>query len=159
MIGPLLAWLYPACAETGTQGLPIPDPVSIARLAEDRPGAAALAAPENFDGAVDVPTRLCPASAEDMFAAFLRVGTTQPRTFLAAAYPTRLQAHFVARSARMNFPDVIVAEARAVGSGSVAVIYSQSVYGRSGAGAQRRRLQEWVAALDADLAGSAEGQV
>lgn len=154
----LIAWLYPACAATGTQGLEIPDPLVFTRLAEDKPANACLAAPADFDIPPDLPTHPFGISAETLFAALLRVGTSQPRTWLAASYPTRLQAHFVARSAKLNFPDVIVAEARATGSGSVALIYSQSVYGRSDFGVNRRRLQDWLVALDAILTASSEGQ-
>jgi len=158
MIGRLIARLYPACGAAGSQGLPIPDPVNIARLAGDRPGNAALAAPPDFDVPPDIPTTPYAIPAEALFAALLLVGTTAPRTWLAAAYPTRLQAHFVARSAQLNFPDTIVAEARMSGAGSVVTIYSESVYGRPGAATQHRRLQDWLAALDAELHGTPEGK-
>lgn len=158
MLGALIGRLYPACAATGTQGLPIPDPVSLTRLAEAAPRHAALAAPENFEIPPDIPTQTYAASAEATLAALIRIGTAQPRTWLAAAYPTRLQAHFVARSSKLNFPDIVVAETRTTGTGSVIVLYAQSVYGRSGAASQQRRLQDWLAALDAELATPSEGQ-
>lgn len=151
VIGALVGRFYPACTATGTQGLPIPDPVSLARLAEAAPRHAALAAPENFDVPPDIPTRPYAASTEAVFAALVRIGAAQPRTWLAASYPTRLQAHFVARGPRLNFPDIVVAEARAAEAGSVVVLYAQSVYGRSGAGSQQRRLRDWLAALDVEL--------
>lgn len=158
MIGALIGRLYPACAATGTQGLPIPDPVSLARLVEAAPRHAALAAPENFEVPPDIPTQPYTVSAEAVFAALIRIGTAQPRTWLAASYPTRLQAHFVTRGARLNFPDIVVAEACAVGAGSVVVLYTQSVYGRSGVASQQRRLRDWLAALNAELATPSEGQ-
>lgn len=158
MIGALLARIYPACAATGTQGLPIPDPVHLARLIEDAAGAGAVAAPVDFDVAADIVTPHYAAAPEALFAALLRIGTTQPRCWLTAAYPTRLQAHFVTRGARLNFPDVIVAEARAAGAGSVAVLFSQSVYGRSNISAHRRRLQDWLAALDTALTTEPKGR-
>jgi hypothetical protein len=157
MIGALVARLYPACAGSGTQGLPIPDPVNIARLAGDRPSPAALAAPADFEIPADVLSPPLACDAETLFAALLAVGTTAPRTWLAAAYPTRLQAHFVARTARLNFPELIVAEARAAGRGSVAVIYSASLYNRPGMAAHHRRLQDWLGALDAQIHKSPQG--
>lgn len=156
MIGAFLARIYPACAATGTQGVPIPDPVNLMRLAEDVGGAGAFAAPPDMPA--DIVTPYYDAAPETLFAALLRIGTAQPRSWLAAAYPTRLQAHFVVRSARLNFPDVVVAEARAAGAGSVALIFSQSVYGRSNANAHRRRLQDWLTALDAALSTESKGQ-
>ena len=158
MIGGLIARLYPACGATGSQGMPIPDPVNIARLAEDRAGSAALAAPADFEVPPDLPTQAYANKAEAVFAALLLVGTTAPRTWLAAAYPTRLQAHFVARSARLNFPDIVIVEVRETTAGSAVTMYSESVYGRPGTMAQRRRLQEWLAALDVELVGTAEGK-
>ena len=158
MIAALLARIYPACAATGTLGLPIPDPVHFARLADAAAGAGALAAPADFEVPADIVTPRYDAAPETVFAALLRIGTIQPRSWLAAAYPTRLQAHFVVRSAWLNFPEIIVAEAREAGAGSVAVIFSQSVYGRSHASAHRRRLQDWLAALNAVLMTEPKGR-
>ncbi len=159
MIGAFLARLYPACAETGTQGLPIPDPVHLARLADEAAGMGTLAAPGDFDVPADIVTPHYAATPAALFAALLRVGTAQPRCWLAAAYPTRLQAHFITRSARLNFPDIIVAEARQADAGSCVVMFSQSVYGRSNAPAHRRRLQDWLTALGAALPIEPQGHI
>ena len=86
--------------------------------------------------------------APALYGLLLRMAASQPRTFLAAAYPTRLQAHFVARSEKLNFPDVIVVQALARGPGrSAAAMFSASVYGRSDFGVNRNRLRAWLAAL------------
>jgi uncharacterized protein (DUF1499 family) len=69
-------------------------------------------------------------------------------TFPAAAYPDQLQAHFVARSALLNFPDLIAVQ---VQPDSTVVLYSRSVYGYSDLGVNRRRLESWVTALNETL--------
>lgn len=149
MIRRLAHWLMPACAATGSRGLPVPDPVEIAAVI--RPGRrnAALAAPADFAVKPDVPTRTYAVPAEDLYGALLHVAAGQQRTFLAAAYPTRLQAHFVVRSERLNMPGVLVAEAVALeDDASVAVIYAASVYGWMDFRSNRKRLTAWLAALD-----------
>ena len=80
------------------------------------------------------------------------MATGQPRTFLAAEYPAERQAHFVARSAVFNFPDLITAQVSEAGADhSTLVLYSRSVYGYSDLGVNRRRLDDWLAALRARL--------
>ncbi len=67
-------------------------------------------------------------------------------------HPSRLQAQFVARSAWLNFPDLIVAQVNAAGRGkSTLVLYSRSVYGYGDFGANRARVSTWLAALDRTL--------
>ena len=77
-------------------------------------------------------------SAARLFAAVHAVAAAQPRTFLAASYPDRLQDHWVARSAVFNFPDLITVQVAAAGPTSTLVLYSRSVYGRSDLGVNRR---------------------
>ena len=85
------------------------------------------------------------------------VAATQNLTFAAAAYPDRLQAHWVARSAVFNFPDLITAQVAAHGpDASTLVLYSRSVYGRSDLGVNRHRLDAWLAALNARLSPTTE---
>lgn len=149
MIAWLLRLLMPACAATGSQGLPVPDPVDIAQLAVPARRNAALLGPAGYQPPPTLTAMPHGVSAELLYEAIVRVALAQPRTYLAAAYPTRLQAHFVARSEKLNFPDVVVAQAVALdATTSVALIYSASVYGRSDFGVNRRRLHAWSAALD-----------
>jgi hypothetical protein len=150
LIRRLAHWLMPACAASGSRGLPVPDPVEITTVI--RPGRrnSALAAPADFAARPDVVTRAHAVPAEELYGALLRVAAGRERTFLAAAYPTRLQAHFVVRSEKLNAPGVIVAEAMPLGDdASVAVIYAASVYGWFDFSVNRRLVAAWVAALDA----------
>ncbi len=153
----VFTFLYPASAHSGTQGLPIPDPVNLARVARERPAHACLAAPAEYESPPDLSLALHAIQAEELYAALLDVGGSQPRTALSAAYPTRLQAHFVCRTERMNLPILIVVEALDTGAGSTALLYMQSVYARPGARALRRMADAWGAALEKAVSAQARG--
>lgn len=145
----LLHLLMPACAAAGSQGLPVPDPVNIALIAAANARNAAMLAPADFQPSPTIAAQACPVPAETLYSTLLRIALAQPRTFLAAAYPTRLQAHFVARSERLNVPSVIVVQATALDSqASFPLIYAASVYGPADFGVNRRRLLAWSAALN-----------
>ena len=65
---------------------------------------------------------------------------SQPRTYVAAAFPDRLQVHYVVRSALLNFPDLVTVQVERVAADrSTLVIWSRSVYGRSDFGVNRER--------------------
>ena len=85
---------------------------------------------------------------QQLYAAVRRVALAQPRSFAHIAYDDRLQAHFVARSAVFNFPDLIAVQ---VTPESDLILWSRSVYGESDLGVNRKRLLAWLAALDTAL--------
>lgn len=151
-----LAWvlglLLPACGASGAHGLPVPPPMDVAHIVRPASPNTALAAPAGFSPAPDVVTPVYPVPAAQLYADILAVAAGQPRTFPAAAYPDRLQAHWVARSAVLNFPDLIVAQVSSAGGNeSTLVLYSRSVYGYSDLGVNRHRLEAWLGALDRTL--------
>jgi uncharacterized protein (DUF1499 family) len=155
----LIGLVLPACAATGAGGLPTPPPMDLAGIERPATPNTALAGPANGGATAatpDVVTHRYPVPAARLFAAINAVALAQPRTFLAARYSDRLQAHFVARSAVFNFPDLIAVQVTADGPDanagtSTLVLYSRSVYGRSDLGVNRGRLVVWLAALDASL--------
>jgi uncharacterized protein (DUF1499 family) len=115
----------------------------------------ALAAPEGFDPKPDITTPPYRAPPDRLFAAVRQVAEEQPRTWLAAMFPERLQAHYVARSALLNFPDLVTAQVKPNGTGgSALILYSRSVYGYGDLGVNRKRLTAWLAAIDSDLSSS-----
>ncbi len=144
----LLALLLPACRGTGAGGLPAPEPMDMARLVRPATPNTALAAPQGFAPAPDIATRRYTVTPDRLFAALRDVALAQPRTHLHAAFDDRRQAHFVARSALMNYPDLIAVQ---VTPESDLILWSRSVYGRSDFGVNRARLETWLAALDAAL--------
>ena len=149
-----LAWLVglllPACAAPGAGGLPTPQLMDLSHIQRPASPNTALAARAGSEPAPDVVTPVFPVPASRLYAGLIIMATGQPRTFLATEYPAQRQAHFVARSAVLNFPDLIVAQVSEAGADrSMLVLYSRSVYGYSDLGVNRRRLDDWLAALRA----------
>jgi uncharacterized protein (DUF1499 family) len=151
-----LAWiiglLLPACAASGAGGLPTPALLDMGHLQRPASPNTALAAPMGSDPAPEIVTPVFPVPVAQLHADVMAVAAEQPRTFLAAAYPAAHQAHFVARSALFNFPDLITAQATAAGpEHSTLVLYSRSVYGYGDLGVNRQRLNAWLAALQTKI--------
>jgi hypothetical protein len=151
-----LAWLLglvlPACGATGAQGLPVPPPMDITHIERPASPNTALAAPDGFNPPPDLTTPVYPVPAAQLFASVQTMAEAEPRTFLAADYPDRLQAHYVVRSAVFNFPDLMTVQVSAEGTDtSRLVLYSRSVYGHSDLGVNRKRLDAWLVALQSSL--------
>jgi uncharacterized protein (DUF1499 family) len=148
----LLGLLLPACGTPGVQGLPVPPPMDVAQISRPASPNTALAGPAGFQPAPDVVTPTYHVTAPRLYAAIQAVAGAQPRTYQAAAYPDRLQAHWVVRSAVFNFPDLVAVQATPAGPGAATlVLYSRSVYGYGDMGANRQRVEAWLAALDQAL--------
>ncbi len=151
-----LAWLLglvlPACAASGTAGLPAPALMDIEHITRPARPNSALAAPAGNQLAPDIVTPRFPLPASRLYGLLVAVAGEQPRTFLAARFDTELQAHFVARSAVLNFPDLITAQVAEAGpDASNVVLYSRSVYGYSDFGVNRKRLSTWLAAITSKI--------
>jgi uncharacterized protein (DUF1499 family) len=112
----------------------------------------ALAAPAGFSPAPDIVTPVYHLPAGQLFALAQAVASGQPNTFTAATFAGQLQAHYVARSAVFNFPDLIAVQVRQeTPDTSDLFLWSRSVYGESDLGVNRKRLQAWLGALDQKL--------
>ena len=151
-----LAWLIgfvlPACAASGAQGLPPPQPIDTQRIERPASPNTALAAPAGFAPPPDVVTPTYAMAAGRLYDAVRAVAAAQPRTFLAADYAAERQTHWVVRSAVFNFPDLVTAQISGAGpDSSTLVLYSRSVYGRSDLGVNRQRLDAWLAALQTNI--------
>jgi uncharacterized protein (DUF1499 family) len=147
-----LAWLIgfvlPACAASGAQGLPQPQPFDMQKIERPASPNTALAGPAGFAPPPDVVTPTYPMPAARLYEAVRAVAGAQPRTFLAADFAPERQTHWVVRSAVFNFPDLITAQVSVAGAdSSTLVLYSRSVYGRSDLGVNRQRIDSWLAAL------------
>jgi uncharacterized protein (DUF1499 family) len=57
----------------------------------------------------------------------------------------------VVRSALMNYPDIVIAEAAAVEGGTGLWLYSRSLIGWSDMGVNRARVMAWLEALEVAL--------
>ena len=149
-----LAWLIglvlPACGFPAAEGLPTPRFMDVAELVRPATPNTALAAPQGFSPAPDIVTPRYSMPADRLFALVQDIAAGQPATFQAATFQDRLQAHYVARTAVFNFPDLIMVQVRAAGSdSSELIVYSRSVYGRSDFGVNRKRIETWLTALQA----------
>lgn len=145
----LLSFVLPACGFAGAEGVPPPVP-DLMRLERPSSPNTALAAPEGFSPKPDVVTPGYKADPQALLAALGRVAASQPRTYALAEAPERRD--WVARTRVANFPDEVAAQAMPrAGGGSDLVLYSRSIYGHSDFGVNRKRVQAWLAALDAEL--------
>ena len=145
----LVGLILPACGFVGAAGLPVPARMDMTAIVRPKSPNTALAAPEGFSPAPDIVTQPYAAPPDRLFAAIERVAGAQERVFPQIRFPEDRQAHFVARSAVFNFPDLIAVQ---VTPDSGLILWSRSVYGRGDFGVNRARLQTWLAALDAALA-------
>lgn len=150
-LGWLLGLVLPACAGAGAALVPVPPPLDLAQLERPASPNTALAAPEGSGARPDIVAPVFAVPAARLFAAVQRVAAGQPRTFALAADDRAMQAHWVARSAVWNFPDVISVRVFPRGDASTLALYSRSLYGRSDFGVNRARLGTWLAALSASL--------
>jgi uncharacterized protein (DUF1499 family) len=151
-----LAWFLglflPACAASGAAGLSAPALMDMDHIVRPASPNTALAAPAGSQPAPDLVTPRFPLPAPRLYQLLVGVAEEQPRTFLAAQYVGGRQAHFVARSAVLNFPDLITAQVAEAGpDASTLVLYSRSLYGYSDFGVNRQRLSTWLAAITSKI--------
>ena len=138
---------------TGAAGVAAPGPLDFAALPAPPSPNWWLALPPGESG----PGRrwenhaLPAASPEAAWAALRRVAAACPRCHLLAEWPERRQAQWVVRSALMNFPDIVTAEVAEHDGGAAIRLHSRSLLGWSDFGVNRRRVQAWIAALEAAL--------
>jgi uncharacterized protein (DUF1499 family) len=156
-----LAWLLglalPACGYPAAEGLPTPPLLDIAHIVRPATPNTMLAAPQGSNPPPDIVTPRYNLPADRLFALVRNVAAGQPRTFQAALYPDQFQAHYVARSALLNFPDLVAVAIRpADAASSTMILYSRSVYGYSDLGANRARVEAWLNALRTQLPPSSE---
>ena len=135
----------------GAAGVPAPAPLDFATLQLPPSPNTCLLTPSVAPGQGHLHRDPLPASPEAVMAALDRVAAGMPRTFSLARFPARNQAQWVVRSALMNYPDIVVAEAAAVEGGTGLWMYSRSLIGWSDLGVNRARVMAWLEALEAAL--------
>ncbi|WP_431302595.1 DUF1499 domain-containing protein [Sediminicoccus sp. BL-A-41-H5] len=139
---------FAALLGQGPKGLEAPSPVEFASLVPPPSPNTCLAAPPSHPGPKQVVAPVLAGTPEAVFERLLTLARGFPRTWQLAAWPERRQAQWVERSA-LNFPDIIVAECVATPEGSSLFLYSRSLLGYSDFGANRKRVERWLAALAA----------
>jgi uncharacterized protein (DUF1499 family) len=112
-----------------------------------------LMLPAGFRAAAD-PHAASPVFAVDpaQLADKLRqVALAEPRTRLLSADETGRRLEFVQRSAVFRFPDYVSVEILPAEGGSTLAVYSRAKVGYSDLGVNRRRIERWIAKLEAEL--------
>ncbi len=137
----------------GAQGLPPPEPLDFDRLVLPRSPNACLAAPAGAHPGAHLTVPPLSVDAATAWPVLRRLGERLPRTTPLGEWPERRQAQWVERSGLANLPDIIVAELRPGPGGAGLFLYSRSLFGWSDLGVNRRRVEAWLAALDAALRG------
>ncbi len=135
----------------GADGIPAPAPLDFATLQLPASPNTCLLTPSVAPGQGHVHRDPLPASPEAVMAALDRIAASMPRTFSLARFPARHQAQWVVRSALMNYPDIVVAEAAPLEGGTGLWLYSRSLIGWSDLGVNRARVMAWLTALEAAL--------
>lgn len=135
----------------GADGVPAPAPLDFTTLQLPASPNTCLLTPSVAPGQGHLHRDPLPASPEAVMAALDRVAAGMPRTFALARFPASNQAQWVVRSALMNYPDVVVAEAAQVAGGTGLWMYSRSLIGWSDMGVNRARVMTWLEALEVAL--------
>lgn len=152
LIATLLGLLFPACGQSGAAGVAQAPPGFLSHFERPSSPNSALAAPAGFTPAPDLVLAPYPVPAARLAAALRATALAAPRVYQLTASADGLEMQFVARSAVANFPDLIVARISSRGEEeSSLVLYSHSLYGHSDFGVNRKRVREWLAALDQRL--------
>ncbi len=132
----------------GVGGLEPAVPLEFASLVLPRSPNTCLATPGWHPGFRHIETPLYPVSVERLMEVLAGIGAAFPRTYPYGSWPGRRQLQWVERSGLMNYPDIIVAEAVAAPQGGAGLfLYSRSLFGYSDLGANRARVERWIAAL------------
>ena len=103
------------------------------------------------------PSPIFEAPAPQVKDAWFTVMDAQKRLRLTDEDPAALQYEFVQRSAIFRFPDTITVKFVPLDDAqSTVLVYSRSKYGHSDLGVNKKRVDAWLAAVEAELARPAE---
>ncbi len=139
------------CSGSGAEGQDVPPAGALDHLVRPASDNTALAAPAGFKPTPDIVTRTYDVPPQALYAAVTKLAEGSPRTFKLVRYDELREAAYVSRSRVFNFPDTIEVKVSGKDNASTLVIYSASKYGSSDFGVNRKRVEAWLAQLDADL--------
>ncbi|MCB4824440.1 DUF1499 domain-containing protein [Roseicella aerolata] len=135
----------------GIGGLPPATPLDFAALRLPPSPNTCLAAPPGGHAQAHITVPPLPVDAATAWPALRALGDGLPRVFRYGEWPERRQAQWVARTPLMNYPDIVTAELVPGPAGAGLFLYSRSLFGWSDLGVNRRRVEAWLAALEAAL--------
>lgn len=152
----VLGLIFPLCATHGATGVTPPGVIDFNHLVRAGTPNTALAAPAGFTPKPDIITPHYDLPAARLFAIVTTVASREKRTYPLDSFPDRLQASFVVRSRRANFPDIVEIAVQPAGAdASRLILYSRSIYGYSDFGANGSRLHVWLGAIADRVGGNA----
>ena len=127
--------------------------VSFEKLQRRTSPNEALAAPEGLGPARrDITSEVYPVPADRLREAFRRAVASEARLERVAVNDADLTERYVQRTPLLGYPDTVVVRFVDLGQGtSTIVLYSRSKLGRSDLGANKARLERWLAALGREL--------
>lgn len=145
MVGPARVWSWFGPADLG--------PVAFERLERRVTPNDALACPSDLCKArSDLPAPLFAVDVRALREAMAGVIATEPNVTRVAVDDAARTERYVQRSATLGFPDtVVVRYIEQPGQRSTLAIYSRSQLGQSDLGANKARLQRWLAKLETKL--------
>jgi len=132
----------------GAGGLPPATPLDFSTLRLPASPNACLAAPPGGHPQAQITVPPLAADAATAWPVLRSLADGMARVVRYGDFPARRQVHWVARSALMNYPDIIVAQLVAQPDGAGLFLYSRSLFGWSDMGVNRKRVEAWLAALD-----------
>jgi uncharacterized protein (DUF1499 family) len=135
----------------GIGGLPPATPLDFAALQLPASPNTCLVAPPGGHGQAHITVPPLPVDAATAWPVLRALGDGLPRVFRYGEWPERRQAQWVARTPLMNYPDIVTAELVPDPAGAGLFLYSRSLFGWSDLGVNRRRVEAWLAALEAGL--------
>ena len=135
----------------GTGGLPKATPIDFRSLVLPSSPNTCLAAPAGGHAQAHITVPPLPVDAATAWPVLRALGDGFPRVTRYGEWPDRRQAQWVERSALMNYPDIIAAELVPGPGGAGLFLFSRSLFGYSDLGVNRKRVEAWLAALDAAL--------
>lgn len=135
----------------GIGGLPAAAPLDFAALRLPASPNTCLAATAGAHPQAHITIPPLPVDADTAWPVLLQVGDAQPRHVRYGTWPERRQAQWVARTPLMNWPDIVTAELVPGGPQAGLLLYSRSLFGYSDLGANRKRIEAWLGALDLAL--------
>jgi uncharacterized protein (DUF1499 family) len=132
----------------GAGGLPPATPLDFSTLRLPASPNACLAAPPGGHPQAQITVPPLAVDAATAWPVLRSLADGMPRVVRYGDFPARRQVHWVARSALMNYPDIIVAQLVSQPDGAGLFLYSRSLFGWSDMGVNRKRVEAWLAALD-----------
>lgn len=141
---------FPDMPDPGPQGRPQDGGVVdlVAFKARPHPNWCLAAPADALPGLTPhILTAMLPMSPDRLCGLMARMLRGRPRTRITAANPDTFRIDAIQRSRIFRFTDDVALWAMPVGDGAAPVILSRSRIGRNDLGTNRRRVENWLAAL------------